>query len=223
MNKTFFAGLAGALVVLAIAGALAAYAGNALTTGDVNCDGGVDAVDATLILQFEVGVLASLPCLESADTNHDGSFDALDAVLILQVDAGLLPFLPPAPTATATSTHVVPPTPPRTPTPTPTRTRTPTPRATVTATPTRSPTPHSALQPGEVIELARQWMSSDDAYFPYAVFDPQSMSCAASWNGTLWRVSCTGHFDFCSSSCEYYPFAMCVFEATRIVVGEDRC
>ncbi len=64
-------------------------------TGDVNCDRTVNAVDATLILQFGAGLLAVLPCPDLADTNADGIVNPLDAALILQLSAGLLDSLPP--------------------------------------------------------------------------------------------------------------------------------
>ncbi len=57
--------------------------------GDVNCNGAVDAIDATLVLQFSAGLLDSPSCAENGDVNGDGSIDALDAALILQAVAGL--------------------------------------------------------------------------------------------------------------------------------------
>jgi len=65
-------------------------------TGDVNCDRAINAVDATLILQSIAGLLAVLPCPDSADTNGDGFVNPLDAALVLQLSAGLLNGLPPA-------------------------------------------------------------------------------------------------------------------------------
>ncbi|MDZ4278305.1 MAG: choice-of-anchor L domain-containing protein [Dehalococcoidia bacterium] len=63
--------------------------------GDVNDDGDVDAVDATLILRFRAGLISSLPNEASADVNLDGSINAADASLILQLVAGIIPGLPP--------------------------------------------------------------------------------------------------------------------------------
>ena len=57
---------------------------------DVNCDGRTNTIDATLLLQFDAGIVASLPCAGNADVNRDGRSDALDAVLILQYNAGLI-------------------------------------------------------------------------------------------------------------------------------------
>ena len=59
-------------------------------SGDANCDGTVDAVDAALILQFSAGLLGALPCADGGDVNGDGSTDSLDAALVLQFSAGLL-------------------------------------------------------------------------------------------------------------------------------------
>ena len=63
--------------------------------GDANCDGTVNAIDATVILRFTGGLLGELPCAVAADANDDGDVTSLDAALILQVAAGLLPGLPP--------------------------------------------------------------------------------------------------------------------------------
>ena len=57
--------------------------------GDVNCDGGVDAIDAALVLQLEAGLLQKLPCPDNADPNNDGVTNSLDASLVLQQNAGL--------------------------------------------------------------------------------------------------------------------------------------
>ena len=57
--------------------------------GDANCDGGLDSIDAALVLQSVAG-LTVLPCPMNADFNGDGTLDAVDAVLILQVVAGLI-------------------------------------------------------------------------------------------------------------------------------------
>ncbi|MCH8008255.1 MAG: dockerin type I repeat-containing protein [Chloroflexi bacterium] len=62
--------------------------------GDANCDGVVDAIDASLVLQLEAGLISALPCEEKADVNGDGLLNSLDAVLILQFAADLIPQLP---------------------------------------------------------------------------------------------------------------------------------
>lgn len=64
-------------------------------TGDTNCDGVVNSLDAALILQLSAGLLPALPCRGGGDTNGDGITNALDAALILQFTAGLLDSLPP--------------------------------------------------------------------------------------------------------------------------------
>ena len=63
--------------------------------GDANCDGIINAADATLILQLRAGILGSLPCADGADVNGDGNITSVDAALILQFTAGLLESLPP--------------------------------------------------------------------------------------------------------------------------------
>jgi hypothetical protein len=63
-------------------------------SGDSNCDGQVNAIDALLDLQKSAGLIDSLPCEENADVNGDGVVDALDALLVLQLDAGLIDSLP---------------------------------------------------------------------------------------------------------------------------------
>lgn len=62
--------------------------------GDANCDGIVDAKDASLVLQRDAGLLDALPCEDSADVNGDGLLNSLDAVLILQLTADLIHQLP---------------------------------------------------------------------------------------------------------------------------------
>lgn len=58
--------------------------------GDVNNDGGIDNLDASIILQYDAGLVdLSIPN-EAGDTNHDDTVDNLDAVLILKYDAGLI-------------------------------------------------------------------------------------------------------------------------------------
>ena len=64
------------------------------TTGDVNCNGMVSAFDAALVLQFNAGLLGSLPCSDGADVDGDHNISSIDAALILQFTAGLLDSLP---------------------------------------------------------------------------------------------------------------------------------
>ena len=66
-------------------------------TGDADCSGSVNSIDAALALQFTAGLVDSLPCSQFADVNEDGTVNALDAVLILQFVAGLLDDLDLAP------------------------------------------------------------------------------------------------------------------------------
>ena len=66
----------------------------AYLAGDANCDGSVNSIDASLVLQQSAGLLATVSCPSEADVNGDGVIDSLDAALLLQHDAGLLPELP---------------------------------------------------------------------------------------------------------------------------------
>lgn len=63
-------------------------------TGDVNCDGSVDSIDAALVLQLGAGLIGALTCGENADANADGTINSIDAALILQFNAGLIQTLP---------------------------------------------------------------------------------------------------------------------------------
>ncbi len=106
--------------------------------GDANCNGRVDPIDAAVILQYDAGLISSLPCMGNADVNGDVTVGPIDAALILQYDAGLIDSLPPGgshptarppsptprPTATPTSTAPQPPTATMPPTPTPSATAT---------------------------------------------------------------------------------------------------
>jgi len=62
--------------------------------GDVNCDTAANSIDATLVLQFDAGLVDALDCQQNGDVNGDASVDSLDAALILQFDAGLIDSLP---------------------------------------------------------------------------------------------------------------------------------
>ncbi len=62
--------------------------------GDASCDGTVDALDARLIFEVYVALLASLPC-DNVDVNSDGVIGPIDAALILQFAVGLVQSLPP--------------------------------------------------------------------------------------------------------------------------------
>ena len=64
-------------------------------SGDANCDGRTNSIDAALVLQFVAALLSALSCPDGADVNGDGLVNAIDATLILQYSAGLLPGLPP--------------------------------------------------------------------------------------------------------------------------------
>ena len=61
------------------------------TPGDADGDGRLTSLDALVVLQYDAGLLTSLPSLEIADVNQDGSITSIDAALILQAVAGLAP------------------------------------------------------------------------------------------------------------------------------------
>ncbi len=59
-------------------------------TGDANCSGDVNSIDAAVILQYVAGLVQSLGCLPLADVNHAGGVNSIDATLVLQYVAGLI-------------------------------------------------------------------------------------------------------------------------------------
>ena len=63
--------------------------------GDVSGDGILDSFDATLILQYDVGMISGDGLqLSLADVSGDGIIDSFDATLILQYDVGMIPGFP---------------------------------------------------------------------------------------------------------------------------------
>lgn len=58
--------------------------------GDVDCGGSINAIDATVTLQYAAALLDELPCAENGDPSGDGVSNSLDAALILQYSAGLI-------------------------------------------------------------------------------------------------------------------------------------
>ncbi len=56
---------------------------SAAGSGDVNCDGRVDAIDAALVLQFIAGLFSPFGCPDAADVDFSGGTNAIDAALIL--------------------------------------------------------------------------------------------------------------------------------------------
>lgn len=109
-------------------------------TGDVNCNGEINSIDAALILQRTAGLTGPLVCDQAGDVNGDNILNAVDAALILQYGAGLIDGFPADKESTPTAT--------RTPEPTPTRTPTSSPTETPTATPTPEPGPNYELAQG---------------------------------------------------------------------------
>ncbi len=93
-------------LTLALAGLVIDYGigaprqGQAAGTGDTNCDGTTNSIDALFILQVDARLLGGLQCQENADMNADGTVNSIDASIILQYVAGLLGGPPPAATPT---------------------------------------------------------------------------------------------------------------------------
>jgi len=59
--------------------------------GDVNGDGKINAIDASLILQFDAKLIGETALNTAlADVSGDGKVNAIDASLILQYDAKLI-------------------------------------------------------------------------------------------------------------------------------------
>ncbi len=59
-------------------------------TGDVDGSAKVNAMDASLILRYDVALLDFPISLQIADVNRDGEVTAMDAALVLQYDVGLI-------------------------------------------------------------------------------------------------------------------------------------
>ena len=81
--------MAGALAAIAVAWAVLglASAGEHAAVGDANCDGVVNSIDATLVLQLHAGLIEEV--CGDVDVNFDDETTSLDAGIILQMDAGL--------------------------------------------------------------------------------------------------------------------------------------
>jgi hypothetical protein len=60
----------------------------AFATGDANCDGLVDSVDAVYVLRYVAGVEES-KCVAATDMNCDAEVTAVDAIILLQQTGGL--------------------------------------------------------------------------------------------------------------------------------------
>ena len=61
------------------------------TIGDVNGNGYIDNIDATVILMYDAGIIDLDSAQKAvADVNGDGNFDNLDATMILKYDAGII-------------------------------------------------------------------------------------------------------------------------------------
>ncbi len=64
------------------------------TYGDVNADGKVTPLDASLVLQYNAQLIKELNSVDAADVNGDGKVTPLDASLILQYNAQLIKEFP---------------------------------------------------------------------------------------------------------------------------------
>lgn len=59
-------------------------------SSDANCDGDINSIDVTLLLQHIAGLIDSFDCEVMLDLNFDGQINAIDAAVFLQWIAGLL-------------------------------------------------------------------------------------------------------------------------------------
>ncbi len=67
----------------------------ATASGDVDCDGDVDTVDALQVLRHTAGLSTTAGCIATAgDTDCDGDQDSVDALNIMRFVAGLVASLP---------------------------------------------------------------------------------------------------------------------------------
>lgn len=62
--------------------------------GDANCSGRSDAIDSSLVLQFDAGLVHTLPCQQLADVDLNGTVNSIDASLILQRVANVIASFP---------------------------------------------------------------------------------------------------------------------------------
>jgi len=91
MNGARLAPLLLALAALALASMARADGGpGEWRTGDADCNSRVDAIDASLDLQWDARLVDTLACFRAADANNDLAVDSLDALLILQQEAALI-------------------------------------------------------------------------------------------------------------------------------------
>jgi len=63
-------------------------------SGDFNCDGSINSIDAELILQLTADLIQPFDCTGAGDANADGSTNSIDATLVLQYVAGLINTFP---------------------------------------------------------------------------------------------------------------------------------
>lgn len=61
-----------------------------LTKGDVNLDGKVNNLDATVVLQYDAGIIELSATKKAGDVNGDEKINNLDATEILKYDAGII-------------------------------------------------------------------------------------------------------------------------------------
>ena len=83
-----------ALVVAASAGMPRAAVAGSSMQGDANCNARTDAIDSSLILQLDAGLVASLPCEAAGDVDYSTVTNSVDSSLILQYIARVIPSLP---------------------------------------------------------------------------------------------------------------------------------
>lgn len=64
--------------------------GTDAATGDTNCDGALNSIDAALVLQRVARLVNRVGCEDAADVNCDGDLTSSDAAIILQHSAALI-------------------------------------------------------------------------------------------------------------------------------------
>ncbi|MEX2158771.1 MAG: DPP IV N-terminal domain-containing protein [Dehalococcoidia bacterium] len=62
--------------------------------GDTSCDKRVDAIDASIVLQYDANLIEGTYCIVNGHMNDDSFINSIDAVIMLQFVAGLIDHIP---------------------------------------------------------------------------------------------------------------------------------